>query len=237
LEVHLREDVPFDYEKIKGAMAECGIQISAVASGRLNTQGMVNMIDDRPYISAAAMQGMREYIRIAANLKTDVIIGWVKGNIPAGANPEVYTERLARNLTALGREAAEQGVRLFLEVINHYEVNILTTAKEIVDFFDAWKIPNCYAHLDTFHMNIEETDPVEAIRVCGKCLGYFHVADNTRWYPGSGTLDFAKYFSALEEIGYDGFVSVECLPEPDGNTAARRAIEHLKKCAASFQGE
>jgi sugar phosphate isomerase/epimerase len=230
LEVHMREDAPLNYDEINQTAEESGVQLAAIVTGRLNTQGKVNLVDDRPYITDAAMKGLREYIRMAATLNTDLIVGWIKGLIPTGAAPGAYHARLAGNLGAICREAAEQGVRIFTEVINRYEVNIFTTAKETVDFLERWEIPNCYVHLDTFHMNIDETDPLEAIRICGKRLGYFHAADNTRLYPGSGTLNFKSYFSVLDEIGYEGFISVECLPCPDGRTAAQKALAHLKQC-------
>jgi sugar phosphate isomerase/epimerase len=86
-------------------------------------------------------------------------------------------------------------------------------------------------------MNISESNPVTAIRSCGERLGYFHVADNTRLYPGSGMLDFRSYFSALNEIGYKGFIAVECLPYPDGETAARKALEYLRQCELEIKVE
>ena len=237
LEVHTREDVSLDYDEIGRTAAECGVCVSAVVTGRLNTQGGVNLIDDRPYISYAAIEGLRKYVQMAARLKTNLIIGWIKGQIPEGTDPYPYLERLAGNLTVVCAEARDQGVKIFIEVINRYEANIFTTAQETIDFLEKWKIPNCYLHLDTFHMNIGESKPVEAIRACGGRLGYFHVADNTRLYPGSGTLDFKSYFSALKEIGYKGFVSVECLPCPDGETAARAAIEYLRECESDIKTE
>lgn len=237
LEVHTREDVCLDYDEIARTVAECGVCISAVVTGRLNTQGGVNLIDDRPYIVYAAIEGLRQYVKMAARLKTSLIIGWIKGQIPQGADSRPYLERLAGRLAMICAEARDQGVKIFIEVINRYETNIFTTARETIDFLEKWKIPNCYLHLDTFHMNIGERNPAEAIRSCGGRLGYFHVADNTRLYPGSGTLDFKGYFSVLREIGYRGFISVECLPSPDGETAARAAIEYLRECESDIKIE
>jgi sugar phosphate isomerase/epimerase len=230
IEIHLREDEPLDTGRVRDVATELGVRFSALVTGRLCTQGGVNLIDDRPYIVEAALKGMRAYINRAAELKTDLIIGWIKGRIPDGAGHSPYLDRLAVNLTALCSEAAEREVKVFVEVINRYETNIFTTAAETLEFIGSRDIPNCFVHLDTFHMNIEETNACAAIRAAGKLLGYFHAADNTRRYPGSGTLDFAPVFSALKEIGYQGFVSVECLPWPDGKTAAERAIGHLKTC-------
>ena len=229
IEVHMRETARLEYDEIKKTSDDCGVAIAAVVTGRLYTQGRASLTDDRPYVTDSAMKGMRTYISIAAHLGSDIIIGWAKGKVPEGACRELYLERLAQNLETIGHQAKEQGVKVFLEVINRYETNIFTTAKETVEFIEAWGIPNSYVHLDTFHMNIDETDPLEAIRLCGKKLGYFHLADNTRCYPGSGTLNFGSYLSVLDEIGYDGYLSVECLPQPDGDTAAKMALEHLRQ--------
>lgn len=78
-------------------------------------------------------------------------------------------------------------------------------------------------------MNMEETDMYEAIRLAGRRLGYMHVADNTRLAPGTYCLDFNKIFETLKEIGYEGFITTECFPKPDGKTAAKAAAEYLKK--------
>jgi len=231
LEIHTRETVSLDYEEIRKVSEGCGVSIVSVVTGRLNTQGQVNLIDDRPYITEAAMRGMYQYIKIAEKLRTNLIVGWIKGRIPDGVNADIYLERLAGNLRMLCEEAKKAGVKVFVEVINRYETNIFTTSSEIVGFLKKWEIPNCYIHLDTFHMSIEETNPIEAIRICGKRLGYFHVADNTRCYPGSGMLDFSSYFTVLEEIGYNGYISVECLPVPDEQTAAQKALSYLRQYA------
>ena len=230
IEIHCREDAVFNYKAIGELCEENGIEIAALATGRLNTQGKVDLMNDNKEITDSAKKGMLGYIKMAAKLKTNVVIGWVKGRIPDGADSGSYLERFARNLTVLCNQAAGEGVQIFTEVINRYETNVLVTAQEAVDFLDYWKIPNCFIHLDTFHMNIEEINPCDAIKLCKDRLGYFHVADNTRMYPGRGTLDFKGYFSALKEISYGGFVSVECLPKPDGETAAIKALAQLKSC-------
>jgi sugar phosphate isomerase/epimerase len=41
-------------------------------------------------------------------------------------------------------------------------------------------------------------------------IRHIHVADNTRVEPGPGSLDFAAGFNALKEIGYAGWVEIEC---------------------------
>ena len=68
---------------------------------------------------------------------------------------------------------------------------------------------NIFLHLDTFHMHIEEADPVQAIRLAGNRLGYFHVGESNRGYLGAGTIKFEPIFDALVETGYDDFITFE----------------------------
>lgn len=229
IEVHTRPDEEFDYEAIRQAEQTYGVKAAMIITGRLNTEGMCSLIDDRPYVTDAAMKGMREYIDIACEMKADLVIGWLKGNVPAGGCREKYLNRLARNLEILAEYAKERNVKLNLEVINRYEVNIFTTADEIMEFLEKYKIDNLYVHLDTFHMGIDECDPVEAIRRCKGKIGYFHLADNSRRYPGSGQFNFTKILNALEEAGYEGYLSVECLPWPTETEAAKRAIAYMRQ--------
>ena len=136
--------------------------------------------------------------------------------------------QLAKTLTQVASEAEGKGVRILLEVINRFETNLFNTAESTVSFIKKYDIPNCLIHLDSYHMNMEEADPVQAILECGDLLGYFHVSDNTRKLPGSGIIDFKQQLGALLKIGYKGYVSVECLPEQDGVETARKSLEYLK---------
>jgi sugar phosphate isomerase/epimerase len=230
LEVHGRETVEYDYEKIKQVSAECGAGIAAVVTGRLYTEGKAGLLDEPVYGYEAAMAGMKKYIDIARRFGADIIVGWVKGVVPPGGDRERSLNTLGERLGFINNYAKEQGVKVHLEVINRYETNIFNTARETLDFINRRNLDNTYVHLDTFHMNIEELDSPEAIRLCGKKLGYFHVSDNTRGYPGSGQLDFKHILSALRETGYSGYVTLECLPNPDRDTVIIKGIEHLKSC-------
>jgi D-psicose/D-tagatose/L-ribulose 3-epimerase len=109
----------------------------------------------------------------------------------------------------LAREAKTLGIILGIEAVNRYESNLLNTGAQVLRFIDDVGEDNVYVHLDTFHMNIEEADPVGAIELCRDRLGYFHVNENQRGYLGSGTIAFAPQFRALARIGYDKTIAFE----------------------------
>ncbi|KVC81926.1 epimerase [Burkholderia ubonensis] len=105
--------------------------------------------------------------------------------------------------------AAQYGITLGLEVVNRYESNVLNTASQGVELCDRIGRPNVKVHLDTYHMNIEESDIMSAIRDTGEHLGYFHIGDSHRGYLGSGNVDFTAVFRALVFSGYTGPITFE----------------------------
>jgi D-psicose/D-tagatose/L-ribulose 3-epimerase len=61
------------------------------------------------------------------------------------------------SLQQLGEYSIELGLRLGVEVLNRYENNLINTAKQCRELIDLTNHPNVGIHLDTFHMNIEES--------------------------------------------------------------------------------
>ena len=57
---------------------------------------------------------------------------------------------------------------------------------ELID--DAGNPPNLYVHLDTYHMNIEESSSEHAVGVCGDKLGYASVQTLQKWPAMSASL-------------------------------------------------
>jgi sugar phosphate isomerase/epimerase len=77
-------------------------------------------------------------------------------------------------------------------------------------------------------MNIEEPVIEHSIKMAGAEVFHVHVADSNRWPPGYGHVNFKSVLEALEEIGYDHYLSLECLPKPDLDTALAKGIDYLK---------
>ena len=63
--------------------------------------------------------------------------------------------------------------------------------------------------LDTFHMNMEEDDLPQAIRLAGPLLIHFQANENHRGFLGTGHIDWPPICRALAEIGYQGAITLE----------------------------
>jgi D-psicose/D-tagatose/L-ribulose 3-epimerase len=112
-------------------------------------------------------------------------------------------------LRRLAADAASDGITIGLEVVNRYESNLLNTAAQAVPLLAEIGADNAVVHLDTYHMNIEETDFATPVEASGARLGYVHVGESNRGYLGSGTVNFGEFFRALEVAGYAGPVTFE----------------------------
>jgi sugar phosphate isomerase/epimerase len=113
--------------------------------------------------------------------------------------------------------------------LNRYETNLINTLAEGVQFLKALGTQNVKLLADLYHMNIEETNPAEALREAGTYVGHIHFADSNRKAAGMGHTDFTPIIAALKDIGYEGYLSAEVFSLPDSESAAKQTIESFRK--------
>ncbi len=102
-----------------------------------------------------------------------------------------------------GELAKDSEVDLVLEVVNRFESNLLNTTAQGLKFISETGGDNIMLHLDTFHMQIEEANPAESIRLAEQKLGYFHIGESNRGFLGDGTIDWNPIFDALVAINFN----------------------------------
>jgi sugar phosphate isomerase/epimerase len=124
--------------------------------------------------------------------------------------PEQDREVLVEALTELGEHAAREGVVVWLEPLNRYEDHMVNRLEQAADLGRATGSDAVQVVGDLYHMNIEERDPAQAIRDTGAVLSHVQIGDSNRLQPGAGHLDFAGAFAALADIGYGGYLAMEC---------------------------
>lgn len=114
-------------------------------------------------------------------------------------------------VSELADKAAESGITLNLEFCNRYETNMLNTTAETLTYIDEVNKSNVMAHLDTYHMNIEESSFSSAVEEAARRqkLGYVHVGESHRGKLGTGTVPWAEFMKALKDCSYDGTVTFE----------------------------
>lgn len=117
--------------------------------------------------------------------------------------------RSVANVRKIGHVAQECGVDYCLEALNRFEGYLINTSEECCRFVREVDCPSVKVMLDTFHMNIEESDIGGAIRLAKGLLGHFHTGECNRMVPGKGRMPWHEIANALHDIQYTGNVVME----------------------------
>ena len=226
IEIHLRNAIQIDGNAIALCCEQNGISVSALATGLEASLNHCSMTDPDPKVRSRTLRRMKDHVDLARELDCLVVVGVVRGNLQNDKRQswEYFKEALAELLDY----AAKEQVTVALEAINQYINNYLNNVDETADFIRRFSADNLTLHIDTHHMNMEDYSPVDSILRNADTIGYVHVAEINRMYPGAGKMDFSAILQALQEIEYNGYISLECVPIPDGYTAAQKGLDYLK---------
>ncbi|ACU05951.1 sugar phosphate isomerase/epimerase family protein [Pedobacter heparinus] len=110
---------------------------------------------------------------------------------------------------AVCRYAEKNGVMLGLEPINRYESYVITAAQEVLDLAIEVQSPALGLMLDTFHMNIEESNFYDPVVLAGNRLKYVHMTESNRGMLGEGNVHWDDFFRGLAQINYTGDLVLE----------------------------
>ncbi len=221
IELHIRDPRTVQAAELLRLADEHRLAISALGTGQAFGTDGLSFTDADPAIRRAAVDRIKAHIALAAELRTCVILGLIRGRGRPEEPPVEVRQRMTDGFRACAEEAEKLGIDLAVEPINRYETSLLNTVAETLEFLDLLQSPRVGLLLDTFHMNIEEPSIPASIRQAGKRIKHVHVADSNRWAPGFGHLDFEEVGRELEALGYEGFLSAEILPYPNPEAAAR----------------
>ena len=228
VELAIRDPQLTDADAIEAITRRYGLAVPAIGTGQAWGEEGLSFPDPDPAVRRAAIERVKSHIPLAARFDAVIIIGLLRGVVKPGVSQEQAMQWVVEALQECSVAARPAGVRLALEPINRYETTLINNVRQGLDLIERVGADNFGLLLDTFHMNIEEPDMAESIRLAGDRIFHFHVADSNRWYPGAGHLDFVSLLGTLYETGYQGYVSGEFMPEPDADAAAQRAIAHLR---------
>lgn len=156
--------------------------------------------------------------RTTAALGAEILTGEIYTHLGTftGKSPEKRElVSVARALKSAARNAAKLGVSLGVQPVNRFENYLLNTAAQADELINRIGEPNVFAHLDTFHMNIEEKGFCEPVLRLGDRLKYVHLSESDRGTPGTGNVDWDTLFATLAEIGFKGRLVLESFVHPD----------------------
>ncbi len=228
VELALSDAAQAEPERIRRALEASGLALPAISTGRVFAERKVWFTHPSEAVRDEAVRTICGLVDVAARFGALVNIGRARGYIHEGETVEAATERFLACMATCARHAARLGVLMVLEPVNRYETNFINSVPQALAMLDRLGEPNVKVMPDVFHMNIEDRSLAGSFRQAGARTGYVHLADSNRLAPGQGHLPFGEILAVLADVGYDGWVTAEILPEPDPDTAARAAIDYLR---------
>ena len=230
-----------DEERLVAALDKTGIAVS-----NINANTATGYYDDAPPSSFfdpsvvtaddADREWRIEYTKRAIDLAALIgapAVCLATGRPLPGTPPERAHEHLRDSLDSILDYAEEHDVDVGIE----YEPELLVECtEEVLALIDDIGRDSLGINLDVGHAAVYGEDPAEAIRRSAGHVTGVHLEDivggirgkHYHRIPGEGDLDFRAIFDALDDIGYDGFATLELYTYPDRpDEAAREAYEAL----------
>jgi D-psicose/D-tagatose/L-ribulose 3-epimerase len=198
----------YDTDQVRRLLDQHGVRCWGAVT--LMTEGRDLISADR-YVRWGTVRYMKDGISMIQALGGEIfcVVPSTVGKIVPMASPEQEWAWGVAGLREVGEWAGERGVRIGIEPLNRFETNFINRGDQALRLAQEVNLPNVGITLDAFHINIEEADPIGAIRAARGKLVDFHVADNNRRPPGEGNLDWGALIGALGEIGYQGCLTSE----------------------------
>lgn len=217
VEIPVFEGTPDDFARIGRLLDSIGLDRTAIT--------VIPTEDKNPVgKDAAQRQAAVDYLKYCVDCTEALGAKQLAGPLHqtlglfSGRGPTDQERARARSVhRKAGDYAQKHGVKIVLEAINRFECYFANTMHDLSAYLDQVDHPAVTGMYDTFHANIEETDPIAAIAKNKRHISYVHISENDRGVPGRGHVPWAATFKALKKIRYDGWMTIEAfgrgLPE------------------------
>jgi D-psicose/D-tagatose/L-ribulose 3-epimerase len=223
VELFLSLDEPADIPRVRKVLSQ--LKLECTTCSILPREA--NPVSAEPEVRARGTEFLKRYVERTADLGARLICGPLSaglGVMTGLRRTEEEWKWAVESLQAAADHANSLGVTLAVEPLNRFETYFLNTQADAARLVRDVGAPNVKVHFDTFHANIEEQHPADSVRALGQHLGHVHISENDRGIPGSGHNDWSGVLSALKEIKYDGWLTIESFAEPEPELAAAAAI-------------
>ena len=206
-----------DRDAVRATLQKHGIRCWGSVTLMLEDRDLLHPDDGK---RAASVQYVKDCIDLVADLGGEeiTIVPGLVGKTKPTAPAEQEWEWAVAGLRDVYEHTGPKSVRMALEPLNRFETYFINRGAQAIALAEAVG-EDCGVCLDAFHINIEESDPLEAIRDAGERLVDFHVADSNRMAPGMGHMDWPKIVETLRSVGYDGALTAEFVPSIDRTPA------------------
>ena len=235
VELALETAADVDRSALAGWLKTAGMDVSCISTGQVFACLGLYFTHPDPDARARVVEVFEGLVDLAADFGGLVNVGRARGFVADSQTREEAEALFVDTARRICDTAAARDVTLIIEPVNRYEINFVNNLDEGAALAARTGCANLGLMPDVFHMNIEDAQIGESLARHADLVKYIHFADSNRLAPGQGHLDFEDVLGGLRRGGFDGWASIEILPRPDPDTAARQAAETVLPWIASYR--
>jgi hydroxypyruvate isomerase len=203
---------PFE-NKDHDAVADLSQKLG-IAIAQFTAWGFAPHMND-PKNEDAFVKKIEEACQVAHKWKCDKMCV-VAGDNTKGMSQEAMHEQVIKALKRAAPIAEAEKVMLILEPMNgrvDHPGHCLYGSVDAVKICRAVDSPMVKINWDLYHMQISEGDLCGRLKEGFDQLGYLQLADHPgRHEPGTGEIHYNRVLRQAYELGYRGYVGLECNP-------------------------
>lgn len=212
-----------DFASLRAKKSALNITVDA-------TSGMRTSLCD-PARRDAFLAEIRAKLPVLEELESNKLILLSGDKVPTLSHQQMH-DSCVEGLKRAADLAAPKKIGLLLENIDPLEnpKYFLTSVSEGFDIVRSTAAPNVKFLYDFFHDQIAEGNLLAKLEKNFNQVGVVHVADVPgRHDPGTGEINYPNIFRKLGQLGFNGYVAMEFIPEGDPVEALRAAREMAVK--------
>lgn len=208
-----------DIDAVAAKAAELNIEIAQFTAWGFKP-GLNNTVNHGKFLKA-----VNESCKAAKkmNCKLMTVVG---GDDQPGMSQEQMHENIVKGLKLAAPIAEDNEIVMILEPMNirvDHKGHCLYGSPPAIEICRKVASPSVKINWDLYHMQITEGDLCGRLKDGFDHVGYLQLADHPgRNEPGTGEIHYNRVLKAAHDLGYRGFVGLECRPEKTELAAARR---------------
>lgn len=207
----------FGYQAIRQQLDEHGLQVVLfnIAPGdyAAGERGTLS----HPQRRADFQRTFQEALTYAHHLRSPRIHVMVGNRLPE-LPAQVQFDTILENLAWAAPLAAAANVMLVIEPLNATDQPryLIHTTAEGMAVVEAVNHPQVRLQYDVYHAQMTEGNLISTIKRLLPFIGHMQISDVPgRHEPGTGEINYPVIFTALEQLGYDGYIGLEYNPSGD----------------------
>ncbi|TQV81628.1 hydroxypyruvate isomerase family protein [Denitrobaculum tricleocarpae] len=208
VECHCPYDTPV--EEVKAALEETGLLMLGINTERGNLAAGDNgvaAIPGREEEARALIDQAIAYAQAIGARNIHVMAGFAQGN--------AARESFVENLHYACDRAAEHGITIVIEPLNHYDAPgyFLNNADQAAEIIEAVGAANLKLMFDCYHIQIMQGDITRRLEQFMPIIGHIQIAAvPTRAEPDNGELDYRHVMRSIRALGFTAPVGAEYRP-------------------------